>query len=53
MNKESPLDILYHRFIQAFLNNRIGFKPFKIACYLWSINDLTQLTRLSELHLNQ
>jgi len=51
MNKESPLDKLFHAFLMAFLNRKIGFKPFKIASYLWSINALPELIKLESTHL--
>ena len=51
MNKESPLDKLFHTFLMAFLDHRIGFKTFKIASYLWGINALDQMIKLETLHL--
>ena len=46
MNKESSLDKLFHSFLTAFFDHRIGYATLKLAYRLWSIDDLTRLTQL-------
>ena len=51
MNKEGSLDILFHKFLTAFFDHRIGYGTFKLAFRLWSIDDLTRLTQLEQDYL--
>lgn len=48
---KTPIDNLFKRFVESFLNRGIGYTVLKIAFRLWCIDNLEHLIILEHKHL--